>query len=439
MRLIGVFSKMAFQSFENKGDGEVHLSFRSLPSLLALIFFLMGCSTELFSSQHRPSSTPDARELSSTSSPSGSNQIDVFLKNHWTRPLASQGIAQGLSPQSCGQCHASQHADWKKSWHAHSMGNGMMGQLIELKPQDLSAQRSCLRCHAPLAEQEKALVDILKKKLQPQSQAHVDGLICAGCHMRSGVWFGPPRRNAPALQPEQMKVMPHGGWKVSEAFEDSRFCAACHQFQTGEYALNGKFLENTYEEWRQSPYPAQGKTCQVCHMPERRHLWRGIHDKEMTFKAVSVDVVSPQVVDNKISAEMKVTNVGAGHDFPTYVTPKVVLEIFQIDHRGRQIRGTKVESIISREVSLDLRREIADTRLAPGKSQNLTYFMPKNRLGRALVFQIKVEPDSFYEKFYSSVLREKRSSMSRKALTAALKTTRQSPYTLYYSKQELHN
>ncbi len=63
-------------------------------------------------------------------------------------------------------------------------------------------------------------------------------------------------------------------------FWKSDFCAVCHQFSPDQ-AINGKLLENTVEGWRQSPQAAAGQTCQSCHMPSRRHLWRGIHDPDM--------------------------------------------------------------------------------------------------------------------------------------------------------------
>lgn len=67
--------------------------------------------------------------------------------------------------------------------------------------------------------------------------------------MRGQERFGPPRRDGTTPQAGDTGL-PHGGWKASTAFEDSRFCAACDQFKEGDFALNGKFLENTYEERR---------------------------------------------------------------------------------------------------------------------------------------------------------------------------------------------
>ena len=75
---------------------------------------------------------------------------------------------------------------------------------------------------------------------------------------------------------------PHGGFTVSKAFEDSRFCAHCHQFPDDGPRIAGKLQEDTYQQWLASDYARQdaGKqTCQSCHMPDRKHLWRGIHDR----------------------------------------------------------------------------------------------------------------------------------------------------------------
>lgn len=60
-------------------------------------------------------------------------------------------------------------------------------------------------------------------------------------------------------------------------------------------------------------------------------------------------------------AALTLRNSGTGHDFPTCVTPKVVVEIFQEDQAGRAVAGTRREYVIARQVPLDLSREIADS------------------------------------------------------------------------------
>ena len=68
----------------------------------------------------------------------------------------------------------------------------------------------------------------------------------------------------------------------------SEFCQSCHQFAPDGLALNGKLLENTYAEWKASRFAREGVQCQDCHMPDRRHLWRGIHDPAMVRSGLTI-------------------------------------------------------------------------------------------------------------------------------------------------------
>ena len=95
----------------------------------------------------------------------GSNDrtsVREFLDRYWRRPIAPQGtpppgfsaLEASLAPESCGTCHPAQHADWRTTLHARSMGPGVTGQLTDLRSGDPESARLCLACHAPLAEQQ---------------------------------------------------------------------------------------------------------------------------------------------------------------------------------------------------------------------------------------------------------------------------------------------
>jgi cytochrome c551/c552 len=373
----------------------------------------------------------------------GTDGIVQFLDKYWQRPLAHQGAAPpsftpleaALDPASCGTCHVQQFRDWSGARHAKAMGPGVMGQLMNMAPQAREEQQGCIRCHAPLAEQADSLVASLTRPDARRGAAlHEQGLVCAACHVRGYRRFGPARRDGSA--PKADEQLPHGGWQVSAAFADSRFCAACHQFPADGYALNGKLLENTYEEWKASPYAGEGKQCQSCHMPDRRHLWRGIHDPDMVRAGVTIDVVPPRIEAGAVRAALTVRNTGTGHDFPTYVTPKVVVEMFQEDSAGRAVAGTRREYVIARQVPLDLSREIADTRLAAGAQAVLDYAVPRQRRAVNLVYRVRVKPDAFYTGLYRSLIAEgagKGEAMIRQALADSLA----SHYTLFEERRPL--
>jgi hypothetical protein len=208
----------------------------------------------------------------------------------------------------------------------------------------------------------------------------------------------------------------------------------CHQFKEGERELNGKLLENTYNEWKSSPYAAQGIACQQCHMPDRRHLWRGIHDPEMVRRGVTVELQTSQPHYNAgemLQATLTLTNSGVGHYFPSYVTPKVVLKMELLDDSGRPIPGSLRQEAVGREVTMDISREIADTRIPPKGKHEFRYVRAIDRKGLTLRAVVMVYPDEFYRRFYEAKLAGRLSATERRLLTEALKTARTSGYTLF--------
>ena len=379
------------------------------------------------------------------------DQVESFLEEYWARPLRTQGVPPAhfspleaaLDPRSCGTCHAAQFNEWKQSLHSQAMGPGVLGQLVEMSSDATEEHQDCIRCHAPLKEQADSLVASLvrgrDRSSRPAKNAgsllHEQGLVCAACHVRGHQRYGPPRKDGST--PDAVAKLPHNGWISSTAFGDSRFCAACHQFKKDEFALNGKLLENTYEEWKASRYAREGKTCQSCHMPDRRHLWRGIHDPEMVKAGVTIDVTAPRFGSGVVSATLTVRNTGTGHYFPTYVTPKVVAEAYQESAEGQMLKGTLREYIIARQVALDLSEEIADTRIAPDNEVLFDYRVPLKTEAVALVFRVRAEPDAFYTGFYSSLLKDKQAKKGEKLIRLALENSLASHFTFYTSRQKL--
>ena len=370
------------------------------------------------------------------SSPSAS--VERFLQQHWQTPIPPQGdvpdnfsqLEASLEPESCGQCHQKQYKEWQSSFHSKAMGAGLMGQLITMPEHDRAQHQSCLRCHAPLAEQADALVEEIR---DPSSSGglHRKGLVCAACHVRNHQRFGPARKNGslPAAETQ----LPHNGWSVQPAFGDSRFCASCHQFEPNGFALNGKLLENTYVEWQESRYAKAGVSCQQCHMPDRQHLWRGIHDKAMVQSGVTIDVRDVSLTRTSLNATLVITNSGTGHRFPTYVTPQVVMQAYQADNNGEMIPNTDRYFVVARRVALNLSHEVFDTRLAPGQSAQLDYVLARSPEANTLVMRVYVEPDAFYAHFFTSRLASD-TGVNQKAtrlLREAQKTAANSAYTLY--------
>lgn len=316
---------------------------------------------------------------------------------YWQAPLAPQGappngwteIERSLAPADCGQCHAAQLQQWSTSRHAQAFSPGLVGQLLNL---DASDAAECLQCHAPLAEQRNAFEAARAAGLghRPDRQGlAAAGNSCSGCHVRQHRRFGPPQRGTGAVGPSA-NAAPHGGVVRTNFFESSEFCSGCHQFAANT-AVNGKPLQNTYAEWQASPQAARGITCQSCHMPDRQHVWRGIHDAKMVESGLAARALA-----SAEGVRFQVVNTGIGHAFPTYTVPRVALHGVALDGTGTPRIETLRSHVIGRSVRHDGTQwiEVSDTRLLPQQSAVLE--MPWSDADRIRVW-LEVAPDHFYE------------------------------------------
>jgi len=369
--------------------------------------------------------------------------VEQFIARHWRMPLAAQGpaparfspVEASLAPEACATCHPAQFADWRTSTHARAMGPGVAGQLVEMLTSAPADALGCYTCHAPLAEQRPLLGRDAGHAQNPvfDQALRAQGLVCAACHVRGHERFGPPRRDGSLANAGPREALPHGGVTRAPAFLAAEFCRGCHQFTSNGFALNGKLLENTYEEWKVSRFAREGVQCQDCHMPDRRHLWRGIHDPEMVRSGLTITARLDGAGVRRggpVGATLTVTSTRVGHAFPTYVTPRVILRGELVDEAGAVIKGSLVERVVAREVALDLSREVRDTRLMPGRSTELRYRKRVDAAGARLKFTVIVEPDAFYTKFFETLLAQG-AGKGTTQLQQALEETRRSPFTIF--------
>jgi Cytochrome c554 and c-prime len=372
-----------------------------------------------------------------------SADVRDFARRHWRAPLAPQGpapdrfspIEASLHPEACGACHPAQLADWRTSWHAAATGPGVAGQLVEMIEREPETALGCLVCHAPLAEQAPLMSDGGALRGNPAFDAALltKGLVCAGCHVRGHERFGPPRRDGSLAPAGPRATLAHGGVTRTPAFLASEFCRGCHQFEAGALVLNGKPLENTYEEWRASAFARRGVHCQDCHMPDRRHLWRGIHDPEMVRSGIAITVNGGSErhrPGDTAHLTLTVESTRVGHAFPTYVTPRVVLRGELLDAGGTVVAGSVEEVVIAREVSLDLSREEFDTRLLPGRRATLEYRRALPAPGLRARLSVVVYPDAFYTRFFEARLAG-RAGRGEAAMREALEASRRSAFTVF--------
>lgn len=163
-------------------------------------------------------------------------------------------------------------------------------------------------------------------------------------------------------------------------------------------------------------------------MPDRRHLWRGIHDPAMVKSGLTI-ALARESAPGEVAATLRVENTGVGHAFPTYVTPLVVLRAELLDAGGRVIPGSREEHVIGRQIELDLSRELSDTRLLPGAHATLRYRRPAGAGARAR-FSVIVYPDAFYTAFFE-VLLSQGAGRGTAQIQEALAATRRSWFTIF--------
>ncbi|MEE8556924.1 MAG: multiheme c-type cytochrome [Myxococcota bacterium] len=333
--------------------------------------------------------------------------LGPFLSAYWRLPVPFQGerppgftdVDASLEPETCRACHPTQYAQWRTSLHAEAFSPGFAGQLIEGDLAGPLPLRACQTCHAPLEEQQPVGPAGAGRPAHDAGLRGM-GIVCAACHVRAHRRYGPPRR--PDLPPLPEEVA-HGGFEQRPEFHESRFCAERHQF-FDDPGVNGKPIENTFAEWSASPQAAAGRSCQDCHMPDRQHLWRGIHDAEMVKQGVDSDLQLQPTEGDTVEAALLLRNRDVGHAFPTYVTPRVFLDVFQVDSGGREVPETRVSGVIARQVDLRSGVEIADTRVLPGETTQLLYRLPRAANATALVGRVTIDPDFHYRGVFATLL-----------------------------------
>lgn len=339
-----------------------------------------------------------------------------------------------LSSLRCGRCHAAQVQQWQGSIHAAAGSPGLLAQTNRL---DGAAAESCLRCHAPLGEQQDRVRPAQRGgdaadrtyAANPAFDAALqrEGLTCAACHLRGWTRLGPRGLAASLL------AAPGYPRRELPIYERADLCLPCHQLPP-RVAVAGRPLLDTYREWLLGPYMPRGIQCQHCHMPNREHTWKGVHDPATFRQGIAVVAVAARTSDG-VTARARITNVGAGHYLPTTPTPAAWLRIELVDDRGAAIPGAAIERRIGR--ALEFRGgafvEREDTRIAPGASLELAQGWRGAAVARAAVARVtvRVRPDDYYEGLYRRRLAERLDADTRAMFEAALARAEASPYVAY--------
>lgn len=304
-----------------------------------------------------------------------------------------------LSAKQCGRCHAKQVGEWAGSIHSLAVGPGLLGQIDHALSKQEAA--SCRRCHAPLAEQATDL------------ELRSEGIQCAGCHVRQWTRHGPPDVSPSLL------ALPGYPSKSMELYERGDFCMTCHQLPP-RTAVNGKPLLNTYKEWLEGPYMKRGVQCQHCHMPNREHTFKGIHDRETFRQGFELFAHAVRKADTT-TVLAEIVNVGAGHYLPTTPTPAVHVTIELLDAKAAPL-ATSVYTI-KRGIHYDGGwHETSDTRIPPGEKRSIARAWRNTKNATRARVTVAVHPDAFYEKIYAQRLKGKINATQKALYQQALAT-----------------
>jgi len=258
------------------------------------------------------------------------------------------------SAERCGECHRDIHRGWKKSAHAQSLEDPVFQQALQAAGNSLGAadRKLCFSCHAPTT--------LLSGDYALQKKVTWEGVNCDFCHSITAVTLGDPM-TAYTTKPGPVQRGPienaaSNGHEVeySALFTDALLCAGCHEYRPE----GAEAVLTTYSEWKESPYEAEGVTCQSCHMSLVRanvvdpkiqrvsssnvnlHEVPGGHSLDQLLTAVRVGLDAQRAADS-LTVTVKLANVGAGHSMPTgFPSRSVVLEV-QVASAGRQLRAER--------------------------------------------------------------------------------------------------
>ena len=190
----------------------------------------------------------------------------------------------------CGECHLKETLEWATSMHAISDLDIIYDSTV-LENTDASIAgaahgmekgRWCEACHNPMGVLSGAVT--LANSMQENDRLE-EGTSCVICHTVNhaeplagngaletdinGIFrYGHPAllAAAPSRHSRDMRAI-----KKQPLMGDAALCGACHT-EIRPPAVNGvtplMSLQDTYDEWRHSPYANQGIQCQHCHMAQ---------------------------------------------------------------------------------------------------------------------------------------------------------------------------
>ena len=240
-------------------------------------------------------------------------------------PAAGQAAGEALDPEvvtssrSCAACHPAIYAEHMQNTH----GAAFVDEEARLATRDFRRE-NCVRCHTPrpLSETGPGMV--------PFERRHdlEEGNTCMSCHAKAGYDYAHFKGNAEckvAFDPEVGKP---------------ESCATCHR------------IAGTPEQWEHAQEgKLAGRACVVCHMPlverpvavgmpsrqVRAHLFPASRSESQVRSAYSYEA---RIEGDE--AVVAITNVGAGHNFPTATIQRSVESLIVVrDAQGKEVASDR--------------------------------------------------------------------------------------------------
>jgi nitrate/TMAO reductase-like tetraheme cytochrome c subunit len=328
----------------------------------------------------------------------------------------SKAASAYASASSCGACHADIFKAWQGSAHARSASSPAYLE-ARSRVSDPKGREGCVWCHAPTT--------LMIPDPDLQKPITREGITCDFCHTitavhvdeqdRSFVTMPGPIKRGP-FDYVDGKVEGHEAAYSALHRGSPLLCAACHEYTNAR----GVAVLSNYSEWKQSPYPARGVSCQDCHMAlvpgtlaegtkprgglRTVNLHRLVGGSAASQLArgleLSIDSVSGRSGSSAVA--VSVTNVAAGHSIPGGLSTKtlvlaVAAESAQGKLESRQERTYRRElkderGMVLQQVSDMFLRAAsigADTRLRPGEKrvERFTISLPQG--ARAIVARLE--------------------------------------------------
>lgn len=265
---------------------------------------------------------------------------DLPVGPSWLLPTTDAGAPNAQYDGAwCGNCHRAEYQAWTTSAHAHAAADPMVRFGSSVEQHDVGSQyaRQCAGCHDPVSA-----------RLGDDSLASGRGITCLGCHDATRLIQAGGNADVEVTSHDWTAIHVDRARASLETLKSPEFCGVCHQqFVPG----NGIAAISTLSEWHASSL-SPGTPCVDCHMQD---VGGGVHDHALpggnVYMATQFNEPDfAKTVAAKLASAVKleasagpdgihavVSNVGAGHAFPTGVTDirEPWLEVQALDAGGQ--------------------------------------------------------------------------------------------------------